>query len=362
MRNRRALRVARPLLRRSAMLPTSHATLSILATALLLTAGCSSAVSVDPFADSGSTNNGDAGNAIASDAAGTPDGPDAMAAAHDGGAEGSQAVGDAGADTGEGGATGAWWTPSSATPMHFHWQLSAPLAIPADEIAGQGAVVYDIDGETNDAATVAALHALGPDVKVVCYVDVGTWENYRSDASQFPASVLGNGNGWPGEQWLDVRQQSILLPLMKQRFVDWCVNKGFDAIEPDNLDAWENNPGFPITEADNLAYDTAIASLGHSLGLSVGLKNLPENAADLEPSFDWSLDEQCFEYSECSFLEQAFAANGKAVWDVEYNVAPDCTAAGTAHMNAEKRDLNLVAPGASGYAYQPCVADTQTTW
>jgi hypothetical protein len=273
-----------------------------------------------------------------------------------GGGASSSGGGDGGA------AAGNWWKPTNAAPSHYHWQLSTKFAYPGDVVAGQGDVVYDIDGETNDAATVAQLHALGSNVKVVCYVDVGTYENYRSDASQFPASVLGSSNGWPGEQWLDVRQQSILLPIMKNRFVQWCVNKGFDAIEPDNLDGWENSSGFPLTQAENLAYDTAIADLAHSLGLSVGLKNLPDVASTVEPSFDWALDEQCTQYSECSAYTTSFLAHGKAVWDVEYNVAPDCTTAGAAHMNAQKRDLNLVGPSASGYVYQPCIADSQTTW
>jgi hypothetical protein len=255
------------------------------------------------------------------------------------------------------------WKPSNAAPSHYHWQLSTTFTVPGDEVAGQGDIVYDIDGENNDAATVAKLHALGPNVKVVCYVDVGTYENFRSDASSFPKSVLGNGvQGWPGEQWLDVRQQSVLLPIMKNRFVQWCVNKGFDAIEPDNLDGWTNNPGFPFTQADNLSYDTAIADLAHSLGLSIGLKNLPGNSDALEPSFDWALDEQCAEYSECDSYKTSFLAHGKPVWDVEYNTAPDCATLGALHMNAQKRDLNLVGPSASGYVYQPCIADSTTTW
>jgi hypothetical protein len=349
-------------------MPTySSPTTAILAAALLLPTGCSSASPSDASSGPGNLAQGDAGGGGSSDGSSHQD-SGGFQPSTDAGPEGASATGEAGLEAGQeaapgdSSAPGTWWSPSNATPIHFHWQLSAPMAIPADEIPGDGPVVYDIDGETNDAATVAALHALGSNVKVVCYVDVGTWENYRSDASQFPASVLGNGNGWPGEQWLDVRQQGILLPLMKQRFVSWCLDKGFDAIEPDNLDAWENNPGFPITEAENLSYDTAIAALAHSLGLSVGLKNLPENAPGLEPSFDWSLDEQCFEFSECSYLEQSFGAAGKAVWDVEYNVAPDCATSASSKMNAQKRDLNLVAPGDSAYVYQPCIVDTQTTW
>jgi hypothetical protein len=199
-------------------------------------------------------------------------------------------------------------------------------------------------------------------VKVVCYVDVGTWENYRPDASEFPASVLGNPNGWPGEKWLDVRQQSILLPIMKARFQNWCKDKGFDAVEPDNLDGWENDPGFPITEAENISYDLAIAAMGHAMGLSMGLKNLPENAPSLEPDFDWALNEQCYQYDECSYFQTSFIPKGKAVWDVEYCQSPSCTQATGAHMNAQLRDLNLVGPEASGYVYEPCIPDSQSTW
>jgi hypothetical protein len=257
---------------------------------------------------------------------------------------------------------GAVWVPSSADPIHYHWQLATKFVVPSDELSSDGYVVYDIDGEENSAETVAALHALGPNVKVVCYVDVGTLESYRSDASSFPASVVGNANGWPGEHWLDVRQQSILLPLMQTRFQKWCKDKGFDAVEPDNLDAWENNPGFPITEAENISYDLAIAAMGHTMTLSMGLKNLPENAPSLEPHFDWALDEQCYEYSECSYFKTSFIAKGKAVWDVEYNQAPNCGDADGAQMNAQRRDLDLVAPGAKGYVYSPCVADTAASW
>jgi hypothetical protein len=41
------------------------------------------------------------------------------------------------------------------------------------------ASVYDIDWQ-DTAAQVATLHALGR--HVICYVDVGSWENYRPDA------------------------------------------------------------------------------------------------------------------------------------------------------------------------------------
>jgi hypothetical protein len=212
---------------------------------------------------------------------------------------------------------------------------------------------------------VAAIHAAG--AKAICYVDVGSLEKGRSDYSQFPASVVGPGvAGWPGENWFLVTaaNQSVILPLMKARMVSWCQSKGFDGVEPDNLDAWTNIQG--VTEADNIAYDLAIAGLAHGLSLSIGLKNtLPSaSAADatkLVSTFDWSLVEQCYEYSECGTFG-AFVTAGKAVWDVEYNVAPNCAAAKTAEINAQLRDLNLAGPHAAGYKYTPCVPDSQTVW
>jgi hypothetical protein len=231
-----------------------------------------------------------------------------------------------------------------------------------------GPVVYDIDGENSTAADVQTIHAAG--AIAVCYVDVGTLEMGRSDYGKFPSSVVGPGvQGWPGENWLLVTaaNQSVLLPLMKARFQSWCQAKGFDAIEPDNLDAFTNISG--VTEADNVAYDLAIASTAHALSFSVGLKNLlsgvsPTNAATLVSTFDWALVEQCYEYSECNAYTQSgsFTPLGKAVWDVEYNTAPTCSQANPAHMNAQKRDLDLVAPGSSAYTYSPCIPDSQSTW
>jgi hypothetical protein len=239
----------------------------------------------------------------------------------------------------------------------------------ADILPNQsGAVVYDIDGENSTAADVAAIHAAG--ALAVCYVDVGSLEQGRSDYSQFPSSVVGPVvSGWPSENWLLVTaaNQSIILPLMKARFDSWCKAKGFDAIEPDNLDGWTHIT--QITEADNVAYDLAIGQLAHAIPLSIGLKNV---MTDLNPSqfptflatFDWALNEQCYENSECGVYTQAgsFIPAGKAVFDVEYNVSPDCTQANQSHMNAQLTDLDLVGATASGYVYTPCVPDSQTTW
>jgi hypothetical protein len=239
----------------------------------------------------------------------------------------------------------------------------------ADILSGQnGQTVYDIDGANATAAEVAAIHAAG--AIAVCYVDVGSFEPNRPDSASFPSSVLGpDVQGWPGEKWFLVTaaNQPILLPLMKARFANWCAAKGFDAIEPDNLDAWTNISG--VTQADNLAYDLAIAQLAHAIPLSVGLKNIMTDlTASQYPTFlaqfDWALNEQCYENSECGAYTAAgsFIPANKAVFDVEYSVAPNCSMANSAHMNAQQTDLSLVGATDSGYMYSPCEPDSKSTW
>src|SRR5690606_6669542 len=109
-----------------------------------------------------------------------------------------------------------WWRPTADQPIALHWVLDEPLD--TDDPVQMGLVdfkgnplprpdVYSIDGEMNDAATVATLHAMGK--KVICYIDAGVYETYRPDAHKFKAlqpRIWGKRNPWPGSYWLDVRR------------------------------------------------------------------------------------------------------------------------------------------------------------
>ena len=224
------------------------------------------------------------------------------------------------------------WKPALNTS--WQWQLTAPV----DQSVN--AQVYDIDGFDNAASVVSSLHAQGR--KVICYIDAGTYENWRPDASQFPSSVKGNGvDGWAGEQWLDVRNITVLGPIMQAR-MNMCKTKGFDAVELDNMDGYTNTTGFPLTASDQLTYNTWVANQAHARGLSVGLKNDLDQITQLLPFFDWELDEQCFQYNECDQL-MPFINAGKAVFEVEYSLDTNqfCAQANTLNFNSLKKDLNL---------------------
>jgi len=245
-------------------------------------AGCSGAVG-DP-ARAGQTAAGGGGGMPAMSDAGAGGGAGGRVAGSGGigsggnvGAGGTPAAG--GGAGGQSGAPGAIWLPAASSS--WQWQLTGTID---QSVVAQ---MFDVDLFDTPATIVASLHALGH--KVVCYVSAGSYEDWRPDAAQFPAAVKGKGlDGWPGEQWLDVRQWDALRPLIEAR-MDLCRSKGFDGIELDNVDGYQNDTGFPLTASDQLTFNRALAASAHARGLSVGLKNDLDQVVDLVGSFDWAL-------------------------------------------------------------------------
>src|SRR5438105_2024827 len=115
----------------------------------------------------------------------------------------------------------SYWTPAPNTS--WQWQLTGVV----DQSVN--VAMFDIDLFNNSASVVAALHAQGR--RVICYVSVGSWEDFRPDAGSFPASVKGLAlDGYPNERWLDIRNLDALAPIMGAR-LDMCKAKGFDGVE-----------------------------------------------------------------------------------------------------------------------------------
>jgi len=245
--------------------------------------------------------------------------------------------------TGSSGGTGVegdWWHPPAS--LTWYWQLQGTVN------NSEPVAAYDIDGFENSAGEVATLHAQGK--HVICYIDAGTWEPGRPDSGRFPESILGDDvEGWPGERWLDIRQLGVLDPIMTARF-EMCKEKGFDAVEPDNIDAYENTTGFPITAAQQLTYDEWIASTVHGLGMAVLQKNDGQQVKELRPDFDGALTEQCNQYHECADFEPYLAA-GEPVLDAEYNLSTSsfCAADDAAGIMGARFNLNL-----NGAVFEPC--------
>ncbi|MFI5027470.1 MAG: endo alpha-1,4 polygalactosaminidase [Solirubrobacterales bacterium] len=231
------------------------------------------------------------------------------------------------------------WRP---TIVPWQWQLQGKIntSVPAS--------VYDVDGFETPASTVRLLHSQGR--RVICYLDVGSWENYRPDAKKFPRSVLGNRyEGFPNERWLDIRRFHSFASILERRFAT-CARKNFDAVEPDNLAGFENKTGFPLTAADQLRFNRWVARRVHALGMAVALKNDGIQAAALVGEFDFAIVEQCFQYRECG-LYRTFVEHGKAVFEAEYELEPAkyCSQASALDFSAIGKSYELFAK-----PWRPC--------
>ena len=226
----------------------------------------------------------------------------------------------------------AIWQP--ALQVDWQWQLTGEIDLSVD------AAIFDVDLFNVSKATVDAIHAKG--AKAICYVSVGTFEPWRPDATSFPAAVKGKPLGdFPDETWLDIRRLDVLGPIMEARF-DLCKAKGFDGVEPDNVDGYTNKSGFPLTATDQLKFNKFLATAAHARGLSVGLKNDLDQIKELVDTFDWALNEQCFQYQECGLL-RPFTDAGKAVFTVEYKLGSEafCPQANALNFNTLRKNLVL---------------------
>ncbi|SEG82715.1 hypothetical protein SAMN05444920_10581 [Nonomuraea solani] len=236
------------------------------------------------------------------------------------------------------------WKPALNTS--WDWQL---ISLPKKPYVN--VQMFDIDGfAAADGVIVKSLKADKPGRRVVCYISAGSYEDWRPDAGRFPASALGKQlDDWEGERWLDIRQHTGRLgDIMKAR-LDMCKAAGFDAVEPDNVDGYTNDTGFPLTAADQLAYNAWFANEAHKRGMSVGLKNDVEQIPQLLPYYDFAVNEECWEHSECTTAQNGkygydqFVKAGKAVFQVEYNLATStfCGKSNAQNFNSLKKTYDL---------------------
>jgi len=220
-------------------------------------------------------------------------------------------------------------------------------------------------------AAVQAIHVRG--AKVIGYIDAGTAETWRPDFPELQAfdqscdgCLFGNPLGhYPDEYWLNINTdvtgvnpntgqvetaRQFLLDEMQAR-VKEAKLIGVDAIEFDDVDAWEGDTGLTIGPETQLEYNSSLANLAHRMGFSVGLKNDLEQASTLAPYFDFEINEECFAYHGCGPLKRWPAKFGKPVFNVEYGASQSsfCSKANTANFNSIGKTDDLY-----DLPYEPC--------
>lgn len=238
----------------------------------------------------------------------------------------------------------------------FDYQLGGAYA-PTEPVA---VVVRDVTAEPL------------PGAYNVCYVngfqtqpgDAGLWREERGEL------LLRDGDGavvidpnWPDEYILDPSSESsrgaifgFIAPLISE-----CAEKGFDAVDLDNLDIASR-----FTDAAHGRIDpagvTALAGMyvqrAHDEGLAIGQKNAAEmaDAGRRQIGFDFAVAEGCAAYGECAAYAEVY---GEHVLQIEYTdnlptgFEAVCASADRAPLTI-LRDRPLSTPDGVDYAYEQC--------
>lgn len=244
--------------------------------------------------------------------------------------------------------------------LSWDWQIGA--GSDAQIVVPSGVKLMDVDVFSTSAAKVAQMKAQG--VYTVCYINAGSYQPGLPDSGQYPSYLFVQADpDWAGEYFLDVtdvfKPNSVLAKILRER-MRLCKEKGFDAMEPDNLQNDENVRGGKITTQQQIDFNGWIADTAHEYGLAVFQKNGPDKillkdrtGKMMVEKFDGILNEECQQYNECGPLAE-YVKRGKLALNVEYSVAPNCTLSGQLSINTMRRDLDLRGPAMSGYRRQSC--------
>ncbi|KAF3902413.1 hypothetical protein ABW20_dc0110595 [Dactylellina cionopaga] len=201
----------------------------------------------------------------------------------------------------------ARWQPTAGET----WQIS--LIRPPNN-TNIPATAFDIDLFDNSLSFIASLKLKGH--RVICYFSAGSYEDWRSDAKNFTKKDYGKAmNGWAGEWWLDTNSQTVR-NIMSDR-IALAQSKGCDAIDPDNINGYQNPTGFNLTEEDAISYLKFMAGEAHERGMAIGLKNGGALVPSVVPFTDFCVQESCAAFDECKPYRE-FLEYNSPVLHIEY--------------------------------------------
>ncbi|KAF3941665.1 hypothetical protein ABW19_dt0205771 [Dactylella cylindrospora] len=204
-------------------------------------------------------------------------------------------------------AAAAYWQPTAGTT----WDI-ALIAPPNDTEASLGAI--DLDLFDNSLSFIANLKSQGH--KVICYFSAGSYEDWREDAGNFTESDYGEAmDGWEGEWWLDINSDHVR-SIMTSR-IQLAQDKGCDAVDPDNINGYQNPTGFNQTEDDAIDFLKFLAEESHERGMAIGLKNGGTIVDKVIDFMDFCVQESCVAYDECQPYH-LFLDYNSPVFHIEY--------------------------------------------
>jgi hypothetical protein len=177
---------------------------------------------------------------------------------------------------------------------------------------------------------------------------------------------LGDDPNWGGEYLIDISTAE-----KRQEAADWiqpmletCAEKGFKAVEFDNLDSWTRFDGTPVADqvpfekTEAVAYASLLVDDAHELGLAAAQKNttdLTRAEAREQIGFDFAIAEECGRWKECGYYRSLY---GNLVFVIEYRLKDfkkDCKKKKLRkRLSIILRDVNVTQPGSGTYVYRAC--------
>ncbi|KAK0615099.1 glycoside hydrolase superfamily [Bombardia bombarda] len=239
------------------------------------------------------------------------------------------------------------WKPTSG----LSWQIDLTDTLDIDKndpVVTPNVDVFDIDMFLHqNNSVVESLHKLGK--RVVCYFSAGSYEPYRPDSYKFDKADFGDAlDGWPDEHWLNISSPSVRA-IMASR-IEIAHKMGCDAIDPDNVDGYQNDNGLDLTSVEAIDFMTFLAKKAGGLKLAIGLKNAGDIVTDVLPLVQFAVNEQCAQYESCDTFSAFIKAN-KPVFHIEYpSDAPTisatesrsaCSAPGTSKFSTVLKTMDL---------------------
>ncbi len=239
----------------------------------------------------------------------------------------------------------------------FDYQLGGPSATVGSPARKPTVVVRDAS-----AAPLAGAYS-------VCYVN--GFQTQPGDATFWRARahlLVKGANGrpladpdWPDEYILNptsAAQRAEILRIVGPT-LSRCAQRGFKAVELDNLDTFTRFKGVPKAGALELA--KAYVRLAHAKGLAVAQKNTPALGAAGKRSigFDFAIAESCAAYSECGSYRAVY---GVHVLQIEYPSELKAQRRSFSQACADRdrspltilRDRPLAPAGHPGHLYRSC--------
>jgi len=176
-------------------------------------------------------------------------------------------------------------------------------------------------------------------------------------------SELGDDPHWGGEYLVDIRSAAKRKRAANwvQQMIEGCAEKGYAAVEYDNLDSWTRFDGTPLADdvpfekPDALAYAKLLTERAHELGMAVGQKNTADitRKQSGRVGFDFAIAEECSRYDECDRYQHVY---GNHVIEIEYrrkDFRKACRTVGD-DISVVLRDRLVRTPSARSYVYDAC--------